>query len=131
MVAMVAIDPLTKIAEASNRMKNRLQETDGEPIDKRLPVMPISASAGSDGGDGKGRPPPGLMPAKEPLPLTRREKECLRLAAHGMMAREIGQLLKISERTCIFHLQNATRKLGAYNLQAAIGEARKTGTPTN
>ena len=35
-------------------MKNRLQGTDGEPIDKRLPVMPISASAGSDGGDGKG-----------------------------------------------------------------------------
>ncbi|NOT87005.1 MAG: helix-turn-helix transcriptional regulator [Lysobacter sp.] len=71
------------------------------------------------------------MPAKEPLPLTRREKECLRLAGHGMMAREIGQLLKISERTCIFHLQNAAHKLGVYNLQEAIGEARKTGTPTN
>lgn len=112
-------------------MKNRLQEADAESIDKRLPVMPIAVSAGSDGGDGKGRPPPGLMLAQEPIPLTRREKECLRLATHGMMARDIGQLLKISERTCIFHLQSATHKLGVYTLQAAIGEARKTGTPTN
>jgi DNA-binding NarL/FixJ family response regulator len=121
---------LQKAAEASNRMENRLQETDGEPIDKRLPVTPIAASAGSDGGDGKGRPPLGLMPApaKEPLPLTRREKECLRLAAHGMMSRDIGQLLKISERTCICHLQNATHKLGVHNLQTAI---KKTGTPTS
>jgi DNA-binding CsgD family transcriptional regulator len=109
-------------------MKKRLQETDGGVIDKRLPSMPVAASAGSDGGDGNGRPPPGLMPAKEPFPLTRREKECLHLAAHGMMARDIGQLLKISERTCIFHLQNATHKLGVHSLQAAI---KKTGTPTS
>ena len=101
-------------------MKNRLQETDGEPIKKRLPFVPIPASAGSDGGDGKGSPPSGLMPAKEPLRLTRREKECLRLAAHGMTVRDIGQLLKISERTCIFHLQNAAHKFGVDNLQAAI-----------
>ena len=122
---------LQKAAEASNRMKNRLQATDGEPIDKRLSVMPIPASAGSDGGDGKGRPPPGIKPAKEPLRLTRRENECLRLAAHGMTTSEIGKLLKISERTCIFHLQSATHKLGVHSLQAAIGESRKTGTPTN
>lgn len=102
-------------------MKNRLQETDGEPIDKRLPVMPVPASAGSNGGDGNGLPPPGLIPAKEPLPLTRREKECLGLAAHGMTALEIAQLLKISERTCIFHLQNARHKLGVHDLQAAKG----------
>lgn len=102
-------------------MKNRLQETGGQPTDKRLPVMPVPASAGSDGGDGKGRPPRGLMPAKEPLPLTRREKECLGLAAHGMTAREIAQSLKISERTCIFHLQNARNKLGVHDLQAAKG----------
>lgn len=107
-------------------MEYRLEETDGEPIDKRLPFMPVPASAGSDDGDGKGRPPPGLMPAKEPLPLTRREKECLSLAAHGMTARDIGPLLKISERTCMFHLQNATHKLGVHSLQAAI---IKTGTP--
>lgn len=103
-------------------MKNRLQETDGESVDKRLRFVPVSASAGSDGGDGKGSPPSGLMSAKEPLRFTRREKECLRLAAHGMTARDIGQLLQISERTCIFHLQNATHKFGVDNLQAAIGE---------
>lgn len=108
-------------------MENRLQDTDGEPIDKRLPFMPTPASAGSDGGDGKGRPPPGFMPAKQALPLTRREQECLRLAAQGRTIQEIGQLLNISERTCIFHLQNATHKLGVHNLQAAIGEASSPG----
>ena len=63
-----------------------------------------------------------------PLPaLTRRERECLLWAAEGKTSWEIGQLLNISERTSIFHLQNATHKLGASGRQAAIARAISLG----
>lgn len=63
-----------------------------------------------------------------PLPaLTRRERECLSWAAEGKTSWEIGQLLNISERTSIFHLQNATHKLGVSGRQAAIARAISLG----
>ena len=64
----------------------------------------------------------------ETLPtLTRRERECLAWAAAGKTSWEIGQVLNISERTAIFHLQNATRKLGVSGRQAAIARAVQLG----
>lgn len=63
-----------------------------------------------------------------PLPvLTKRERECLSWAAEGKTSWEIGQLLNISERTSIFHLQNATHKLGVSGRQAAIARAISMG----
>ncbi len=63
-----------------------------------------------------------------PLPaLTKRERECLSWAAEGKTSWEIGQLLNISERTSIFHLQNATHKLGVSGRQAAIARAISLG----
>lgn len=65
-------------------------------------------------------------PAQLPA-LTKRERECLSWAAEGKTSWEIGQLLNISERTSIFHLQNATHKLGVSGRQAAIARAVSLG----
>ncbi len=59
--------------------------------------------------------------------LTEREQECLLWAAEGKTSWEISQILKISERTVIFHLQNATAKLGVNNRQQAIARAVSMG----
>ena len=65
---------------------------------------------------------PSRLPA-----LTKHERECLSWAAEGKTSWEIGQLLNISERTSIFHLQNATHKLGVSGRQAAIARAVSLG----
>jgi DNA-binding CsgD family transcriptional regulator len=59
--------------------------------------------------------------------LTKRERECLSWAAEGKTSWEIGQLLNISERTSVFHLQNATHKLGVSGRQAAVARAVTLG----
>lgn len=71
-----------------------------------------------------------FLRSKTPVPLpalTKRERECLSWAAEGKTSWEIGQLLNISERTSIFHLQNATHKLGVSGRQAAIARAISLG----
>jgi len=55
--------------------------------------------------------------------LTDREKECLLWAAEGKTSWETAQILNISERTVIFHLQNAAKKLNVVNRQHAIARA--------
>lgn len=67
----------------------------------------------------------------EPLPtaphLTRRERECLHWAASGKTSWEIGRVLGVSERTVVFHLQNAARKFGVNARQPAIARAIALG----
>jgi DNA-binding CsgD family transcriptional regulator len=59
-----------------------------------------------------------------PVPkLSVRERKCLSLAAQGYSASAIGQELKISERTAVFHLSHAMEKLGAKTRQHAIALA--------
>jgi len=65
-----------------------------------------------------------------PTTLTEREKECLLWGAEGKTAWEIGQILNISERTVIFHLQNACLKLDVSNRQQAIARAISSGIIT-
>lgn len=55
--------------------------------------------------------------------LTARERECLKWAADGKTAWEIGRILSISERTAVFHLNNVVQKLGAANKTQAIVRA--------
>lgn len=55
--------------------------------------------------------------------LTAREKECLKWAAEGKTAWEIGQIVGITERTTVFHLNNVVQKLGASNKVQAIVRA--------
>lgn len=66
--------------------------------------------------------------AKKELPLakaqlTQREKECLLWAAEGKTTWETAHILNISERTVIFHIQNASSKLNVSNRQHAIARA--------
>lgn len=55
--------------------------------------------------------------------LTPREAECLRWAAHGKTGWEISRLLGITERTVIFHMDNAVRKLGVSGRRQAVARA--------
>jgi LuxR family quorum-sensing system transcriptional regulator SolR len=65
---------------------------------------------------------PQLLP-EQAVTLTAREKECLKWAAEGKTAWEIGHILSISERTAVFHLNNIIRKLGASNRTQSIVRA--------
>jgi DNA-binding CsgD family transcriptional regulator len=72
---------------------------------------------------------PGL--AQPPIPhLTSREIECLHWVAVGKTSWEIGRLLNVAERTVVFHLQNATHKLGVSGRQAAVARAIVSGLIT-
>ncbi|QJE01022.1 hypothetical protein HH212_14105 [Massilia forsythiae] len=55
--------------------------------------------------------------------LTGREVEVLRWAADGKTAAEAAGILRISERTVLFHIDNALRKLGAVNKTAGVLKA--------
>lgn len=54
--------------------------------------------------------------------LTKREYDCLFWACEGKTAWEISKILHISERTVLFHLNNATEKFGAKNRQHAVAK---------
>jgi DNA-binding CsgD family transcriptional regulator len=60
---------------------------------------------------------------RRPSPdLTRRETDCLKWAAQGKSDWEIGEILKISESTAHWYIENAKRKLGvATRIQAVMG----------
>ena len=65
---------------------------------------------------------PRLLPESN-VAFTVRERECLQWAADGKTAWEIGQILGITERTAVFHLNNVIQKLGASNKTQAIVRA--------
>lgn len=59
--------------------------------------------------------------------LTKREKECLLWTTEGKTSWEISLILNISERTVVFHLNNAVKKLNVSNKQHAIARAISLG----
>ncbi|TMN94651.1 LuxR family transcriptional regulator [Pseudoalteromonas sp. S558] len=59
--------------------------------------------------------------------LTKRETECLTWAAEGKSSWEISKILGCSERTVLFHLQNAGSKLNANNRYQTISKAIISG----
>ena len=65
---------------------------------------------------------PRLIPGCN-VSLTARESECLKWAADGKTAWEIGTILGITERTAVFHINNVVQKLGASNKIQAIVRA--------
>jgi LuxR family quorum sensing-dependent transcriptional regulator len=69
-----------------------------------------------------GRP----KPEKRDL-LTPREREILRWAADGKTSWEVSVILRISERTVKFHLNQASHKLNAVNRTAAVAKALARG----
>lgn len=60
-------------------------------------------------------------------PLSEREKECLLWAADGKTTADIGRMLDITERTVLFHLESAGRKLGVSGRHNAIARAVALG----
>jgi DNA-binding CsgD family transcriptional regulator len=65
---------------------------------------------------------PKLLPGQGAA-LTARERECLKWAADGKTCREIGEILSITERTVVFHVNNVIQKLNAVNKTQAIVRA--------
>jgi DNA-binding CsgD family transcriptional regulator len=59
--------------------------------------------------------------------LTEREKECLVWAAEGKTTWEIAHIIHVAERTVVFHVQNATRKMGVTTRQHAVARAVSMG----
>ncbi|MCB2107095.1 MAG: LuxR family transcriptional regulator [Rhodobacteraceae bacterium] len=64
---------------------------------------------------------------RAPIPLTDRETEILKWTAVGKTAWEIGAILKISERTVNFHIQNVMEKFGVHNKTHAAAKAVNMG----
>lgn len=64
--------------------------------------------------------------AIEPIPrLTARQAECLAWAELGKSARDIGQILGISQRTVEKHLEMACAALQVRTRIQAVGKARR------
>lgn len=59
--------------------------------------------------------------------LSPRERECLLWTARGKTAWEISEILGVAETTAVFHLNNATRKLGTYSKHHAVVKAIMSG----
>ena len=59
--------------------------------------------------------------------LTARERECLLWAAEGKTTWDTAKILGIAERTVVFHLQNAARKLDVSNRAQAVARAVAQG----
>ena len=71
-----------------------------------------------------------LVPAaaqSERPQLTPRELECLRWTMDGKTAWEVGELLGISERTAVLHLNNGMHKLDCTNKHQAVLKALRLG----
>lgn len=62
--------------------------------------------------------------------LSPRERDCLNWVKQGLTAFEIANRLHLSERTVVFHLQNAKEALGARNLPHAVARALAQGEIT-
>jgi LuxR family transcriptional activator of bioluminescence operon len=70
---------------------------------------------------------PKLQPHPEKSDLNERECQVLTWAAAGKTNSGIAAMMPISERTVIFHMSNARRKLGAINSRHAISKALLLG----
>ena len=66
------------------------------------------------------RIPDNSLLAKTNFYLTKREKECLLWTTEGKTSWEVSQILSISERTVVFHINNAIKKLNVSNKQHAV-----------
>lgn len=61
--------------------------------------------------------------AYAPVQLTGRERECLSWTSRGKTTWEVGEILSISEKTVLYHLANAMRKLDVYSKHHAVVKA--------
>lgn len=71
-----------------------------------------------------------IVVASQPRTLTERERECISWVAEGKSDWEIGEILKISESTAHFHIENAKRKLGVHTRVQLVVHAMRLGEIT-
>lgn len=69
----------------------------------------------------------GVAPRAAGAPLSKRERECLQLAARGLTTEDISIKLDITPRTVQFHFDGVRSKLSAANRQEAIARAYQAG----
>jgi LuxR family transcriptional regulator, activator of conjugal transfer of Ti plasmids len=67
------------------------------------------------------------LPGRDLIVLSRRQFECLTWAEAGKSARDIGQILGISQRTVEKHLEQACGLLGVRTRIQAVVRARQLG----
>lgn len=70
-----------------------------------------------------------LAPGYQPIRLTMREREILKLLGEGKGTQEIAQLLGTRVSTIRNHIQHILEKLQVHNRQAAVRRARRRGWP--
>jgi DNA-binding CsgD family transcriptional regulator len=68
---------------------------------------------------------PPIEPIDSRFLLTPREREALRWTMDGKTAADVGIVMNISERTAVFHLQNAVRKLQCKTKHQAVLKAMR------
>lgn len=68
-----------------------------------------------------------LPPLARGAPLSKRERQCLVMAANGLTSVEIAEKLGIAERTVTFHFCNVLTKLNALNRKEAVARAVAQG----
>ncbi|QFT76456.1 Transcriptional regulatory protein FixJ [Erythrobacter sp. THAF29] len=71
-----------------------------------------------------------LRDTDDPIHLTRREHQILRLAALGMTSKEIAIRVEIAPRTVERHIENSRLKMRARNRVHLISKAVATGILT-
>jgi DNA-binding CsgD family transcriptional regulator len=69
----------------------------------------------------------GVPPQQQGAPISRREQQCLILAAKGQTSADIANKLDVSERTINFHFGNILSKLAVANRGEAIAVAITRG----
>ncbi|MEY2517384.1 MAG: hypothetical protein QOJ89_4742 [bacterium] len=84
---------------------------------------------GQDEGPGRHRPWQPLVAAGR-LPLTKREREVMTLAASGGQSPDMAESMFVSQDTIKSHVQNAMTKLGAHTRAHAVAIALITGQIT-
>jgi len=67
------------------------------------------------------------LTVKPEVTLTPRELEAMRWTMEGKTAWEVGNILGISERTAVLHVNNAMHKLGCINKHQAVLKALRMG----
>jgi non-specific serine/threonine protein kinase len=91
---------------------------------RTLPWPDVIAIAAALASPGSG---PVAAPAETPEPLTRRERDVLRLLAESRTDREIAAALFLSPRTVSWHVRGILAKLGAASRREAVARARAEG----
>lgn len=63
------------------------------------------------------------LTSEQVVSLTPRERQCLSWVARGKTMPEIAEIVGVSRRTVLFHLENARRKLNGATLAHAVAQA--------